>query len=72
MSLGCFLRRAFTCKERSVLQGSFTDAGVSGFGDQRANPEGALMQTHTFGLRILRCPVIPSSIKFRETEPMCH
>lgn len=33
---------------------------------------GALMQTHTFGLRILRCPIIPSSIKFRDTEPVCH
>lgn len=46
-----------------MLQGSFTDAGVSGFGDQRANPEGVLMQTHTLGLGILHCPVIPSSIK---------
>lgn len=42
---GLVLQRAFTCKERSVLLGSFTDTGVYGFGDQRVNPEGVLMQT---------------------------
>lgn len=67
VNLGWVLRRAFTCKERRVLQGSFTGAGVSGFGDQRANPEGVLVQTHAWGLGILRCPVIPSSIKRNRT-----
>lgn len=42
---GLVQKQAFTCKERSVLRGSFTDTGVYGFGDQRVNPEGVLMQT---------------------------
>lgn len=67
VNLYWLLRRSFTCKERRGLQGSFTDAGVSGFGDQRAYPEGVLMQTHTWGLGILRCPVIPSTIKGNRT-----
>lgn len=37
---GLVLQHAFTCKERSVLQGSFTDTGVSSFGDHRVNPGG--------------------------------
>lgn len=45
MNVGPVLQQAFTCKERSVLRGSFTDTGVYGFGDQRVNPEGVLMQT---------------------------
>lgn len=79
VAFGCFLLPAFTCKKRSELQGSFTDTVVSGFGDQRVNPEGVLVQPRTsvWG-SILRCSVIPSSIRFRETEPVvahkfvCH
>ena len=61
------LRRAFTCKERSVLRGSFTDTGVYGFGDQRVNPEGVLMQTPSFGLRILYY-VAPSPPLFHQVQ----
>eukprot|EP00064_Thunnus_orientalis_P012702 superscaffoldBa00001981_g12737 len=71
-------QRAFTCKERSVLRGSFTDTGVYGFGDQRVDPEGVLMQTCAFEDLYYVAPSGPSSIKFRETEPVvthkpvCH
>lgn len=55
---------AFTCEERSALQGSFTDCGVYGFADQRENPEGGVDADLRFGFSffffggsVLRCSV---------------
>lgn len=48
-----------------MLQGSFTDTGVYGFGDQRVNPGGGVDADSRFGLRIcitlLRPALLPSS-----------
>lgn len=84
VNVGRFLQGgAFTCIRRDeVLQGSFTDAGVSGFwrseGESRGwGGVGVLMRIHTLGPGILRCPVIPSSIRGNRARcsPMsaaCH
>lgn len=63
----------FTCKERSVLQGSLTDTGVYGLGDQRVNPEGVLIQTHALVWgSVLRCFIRPFFHQVQGNGARCY